>query len=36
MVSLWVWRIQNGMNTIDDVPERHKEQVKKELGIVEQ
>lgn len=33
MVKLWVWRIENGINTIKDVPERYLYQVKKELRI---
>ena len=35
MVKLWVTKINNGLATIDDVPERYLEAVKIELGIVE-
>jgi hypothetical protein len=31
MVKLWVYRIEKGLNTIDDVPERYQEQVRQEL-----
>jgi len=31
MVKLWVYRIKKGLNTIDDVPERYREQVRQEL-----
>lgn len=33
MVKLWAKRIELGMSTIDDVPARYLEGVKKELGI---
>ena len=33
MVKLWAWRVENNLNTIDDVPARYLERVKKELGI---
>lgn len=33
MVKLWAYRIEKGLNTIDDVPERYQDQVKAELGI---
>ena len=33
MVKLWAWRVEKGMNTIDEVPERYLDGVKKELGI---
>ncbi len=32
MVKLWVARIQRGMSTIDDVPERYKDEVEAELA----
>lgn len=35
MVKLWVFRIHNGFNTIDDVPDRWREAVKSELGITD-
>ena len=35
MVKLWIARINAGLSTIDDVPERYKEAVKVELGITE-
>lgn len=31
MVKLWAYRIEKGLNTIDDVPERYQEQVRQEL-----
>jgi len=31
MVKLWVYRIEKGLNTIDDVPERYQKQVRQEL-----
>ncbi len=33
MVKLWAYRIEKGLNTIDDVPERYQEQVRQELGL---
>ena len=35
MVKLWVYKVEKGWNTIDEVPERYYEQVKEELGITE-
>jgi hypothetical protein len=33
MVKLWAYRIEKGLNTIDDVPERYQEQVRQELEL---
>ena len=35
MVSLWAYKVRNEINgsTIQDVPDRYREAVKKELGI---
>lgn len=33
MIKLWAYRIEKGLNTIEDVPERYKEQVMQELGM---
>lgn len=35
MVKLWVYKVKNSVmgTTIDDVPERYLDAVKKELGI---
>ena len=33
MVKLWAYRIEKGLNSIDDVPERYQEQVRQELGL---
>ena len=33
MVKLWAYRVEKGLNTIEDVPERYREQVKTELGM---
>ena len=33
MVKLCAYRIEKGLNTIEDVPERYKEQVMQELGM---
>lgn len=33
MVKLWAYRIEKGLNTIDDVPKRYQEQVRQELGL---
>ena len=33
MVKLWAYRIEKGLNTIEDVPERYQEQVRQELGL---
>jgi len=33
MVKLWAYRVEKGLNTIEDVPERYKEQVMQELGM---
>lgn len=35
MVKLWVYRVEKGWSTIDEVPERYYEQVKEKLGIIE-
>lgn len=35
MVKLWAYKVQNNLCTIDEVPERYREAVKKELGIME-
>ena len=35
MVKLWVTKINNGLATIDDVPERYLEAVRLELGITD-
>ena len=34
MVKLWVWRIQNGLNAIADVPMRWRDAVQAELDSV--
>lgn len=36
MVKLWAYKVNNKINgaTIDDVPERYREQVRELLGIV--
>lgn len=36
MVKLWVLRIRLGWSTLDDVPERYREQVEVELNASEQ
>ena len=33
MVKLWAYRVEKGLNTIEDVPKRYKEQVMQELGM---
>ena len=33
MARLWAWRVTNGINTLEEVPERWLPAVKKELGI---
>lgn len=37
MVKLWAYIVANAVNgaTIDDVPERYRDQVKAELGIAQ-
>lgn len=35
MVKLWVYRVEKGWNTIDEVPERYYDQVRQELSITE-
>lgn len=33
MVKLWAYKVNAGLCTIDDVPDRYREQVKAELGM---
>ena len=33
MVKLWAYRVGKGLNALEDVPERYKEQVMQELGM---
>lgn len=35
MVKLWVMRVEIGLSTIEDVPDRYLDAVKKELGITD-
>lgn len=35
MVKLWAYKVSNDLCTIDEVPERYREQVKVELGMTQ-
>lgn len=35
MVKLWAYKVNAGLCSIEDVPERYREQVKVELGITD-
>lgn len=35
MVKLWVYKVDSGLNTIDEVPGRYLEAVKKEMSIIQ-
>lgn len=34
MVKLWAYKVENGLCLIDEVPERYRDVVKLELGII--
>lgn len=34
MVRLWIWRVQNGLSEIEDIPERYYKRVKEQYKEV--